>query len=341
MCDGAPNAPSRSSLKAECEVGHQNFFTDLPGNSRLGSRWWPLESQRMTMLSLLFCSLPVLVDDDVVVRGLIWVLLLSLLLRFWWAWGDWRVAGVKELWDCWVEFVEVLWVVCTSLVLSCGCGGAVGLCVTHCCCCIVCSCVLVSSSSLSSVWPCCSLLASSSLTLLSSWRSSLLSSSRCLTAEQSCSVCCTLWWLVRFNRCWRLLVVSSLKRKKSCSSSAMLSFKTFILGDAGVLVCPCVLELGSVMVTEVVPASSSAWLFTSGSFLIFWTSFLRFRSSSGIHWGWFLVPGPWLCHCGKGSQSALCRCLLPGWVVYLCWCLLSSYMSCSSRGWCARMMGVQ
>ncbi len=144
-----------------------------------------------------------------------------------------------------------------------------GCVLTHCCCCIVCSCVLVSSSSLSSVWPCCSLLASSSLTLLSSWRSSLLSSSRCLTAEQSCSVCCTLWWLVRFNRCWRLLVVSSLKRKKSCSSSAMLSFKTFILGDAGVLVCPCVLELGSVMVTEVVPASSSAWLFTSGSFLIF------------------------------------------------------------------------
>ncbi len=88
---------------------------------------------------LLFCSLPVLVDDDVVVRGLIWELLLSLLLRFWWAWGDWRVAGVKELWDCWVEFVEVLW----------------GCVLTHCCCCIVCSCVLVSSSSLSSVWPCC------------------------------------------------------------------------------------------------------------------------------------------------------------------------------------------
>ncbi len=33
-----------------------------------GGRW---KSQRMTMLSLLFCSLPVLVDDDVVVRGLI------------------------------------------------------------------------------------------------------------------------------------------------------------------------------------------------------------------------------------------------------------------------------
>ncbi len=32
MCDGVPNAPSRSSIKAECEVGHQNFFTDLPGN---------------------------------------------------------------------------------------------------------------------------------------------------------------------------------------------------------------------------------------------------------------------------------------------------------------------
>ncbi len=52
------------------------------------------------------------------------------------------------------------------------------------------------------------------------------------------------------------------KKKEVLLSSAMLSFKTFILGDAGVLVCPCVLELGSVMVTEVVPASSSAWLFT-------------------------------------------------------------------------------
>ncbi len=36
MCDGAPNAPSRSSLKAECEVGHQNFFTESPRKQSSG-----------------------------------------------------------------------------------------------------------------------------------------------------------------------------------------------------------------------------------------------------------------------------------------------------------------
>lgn len=69
-----------------------------------------------------------------------------------------------------------------------------------------------------------------------------------------------------------LLLVYSFNSKKFCSSSEMLSLKTFILGDAGVLVCQCVrglLEMGSVMVPDVVLGESSAFLFTSGSYLIF------------------------------------------------------------------------
>ncbi|MCI4395269.1 hypothetical protein PGIGA_G00178360, partial [Pangasianodon gigas] len=40
----------------EREVGHQSFFTTIPGNSLLWSRWIPFASQRMIVLFFLLCS---------------------------------------------------------------------------------------------------------------------------------------------------------------------------------------------------------------------------------------------------------------------------------------------
>lgn len=42
---------SASNPRADCLVGHQIFLTLLLGNSSLSSRYFPLESHRMTMLS--------------------------------------------------------------------------------------------------------------------------------------------------------------------------------------------------------------------------------------------------------------------------------------------------